>query len=256
MDKVHLVSFSPCGGTAKVGRAILTKMDLPVTEIDWTKPENRTENLSFSSNDLVLFAFPVYGGRMPRNLEKLFENLQGDTTPCVLVAVYGNRAFEGALIDLDAAARSKGFKPVAAIAAVAEHSLAPQVASARPDNIDCDCLADYGCKIIELVGQGHSLEKAPGAYPEWEMPKDTYFFPITDDAKCISCGQCVKLCPTGAINQTSPSMTDIQSCIVCGACAKYCPQNARIMGNEQTRSRFQPHLATAVAQRKEAELYF
>lgn len=254
-DRLRIVLFSPCGGSAKVARAISADLDLPIVEHDLTLPGGRMEKITFSPEDLVIMGFPVYGGHMPRNLEKIFANLEGNGAHCVIVAVYGNRAFEGALIDLYDAAVLKGFTPVAAVAAVAEHSMAPTIATDRPDEQDRAHLAEFGRKILAHAENGGKLEKAPGAHPDWKIPEGASFFPITDLEKCTACGKCVEVCPTGAIPSSSPVDTDIQNCIICAACAKYCPQEARIMGTHQTHEMFRPHLVTAAASRKNAELF-
>jgi ferredoxin len=253
---VHLVLFSPCGGTANATKSLTRDITLQVVEYDITLPPKRGKELSFIQNDLVFFGFPVYGGRMPRNVEQIFAGLKGQDTPCVLVAVYGNRAFEGALLDLHGAATARGFKPVAAVAAIAEHSISPQVATNRPDKADCDLLAQFGLHILEQAKSGTILEKAPGAYPEWKSPAGASIFPVTDTENCTQCGQCVQTCPCGAISQDDPAKTDIQNCILCAACVKYCPQKARTLGTPETRAMFNSHLIAAAVTRKEAELFF
>jgi ferredoxin/flavodoxin len=255
INNIHLVLFSPCGGTANATKALVRDVHLHSFEHDITLPAKRIEKLSFNSTDLVFFGFPVYGGRMPQNIKQVVAGLQGQNTPCVLVAVYGNRAFEGALLNLYEVATSRGFKPVAAVAAIAEHSSSPQVATNRPDKADRDRLADFGLKILERAQTGATLEKAPGAYPDWKVPAGTYFFPITDTEKCTQCGHCVEVCTCGAIPQDDPAKTDIQSCISCGACVKYCPQKARTLGTPETKEMFKPHIMSAAATRKEAELF-
>ena len=62
-----------------------------------------------------IFVIPAYGGHMPELAKRKFNDVVSqDHRPAVLVAVYGNRAFENALTDLDAFVRERGFNPVAA----------------------------------------------------------------------------------------------------------------------------------------------
>jgi len=58
-----------------------------------------------------------------------------------------------------------------------------------------------------------------------------------DSAKCSSCGNCAKFCPTGAIKvpEGSTAVVDKDKCIGCGACANVCGDEAvtldRRLGN-------------------------
>ena len=43
---------------------------------------------------------------------------------------------------------------------------------------------------------------------------------------CIGCGQCVPLCPTGAIQPGTPYIIDGSLCLECGKCNEICPVDA------------------------------
>lgn len=49
-----------------------------------------------------------------------------------------------------------------------------------------------------------------------------------DKDKCISCGSCVKFCPTNAItvNEGEIAVIDIDACVGCGACENICEEDA------------------------------
>lgn len=50
-----------------------------------------------------------------------------------------------------------------------------------------------------------------------------------DEEKCIMCGSCTAICPTGALFIERPSMEvgfDGDNCIVCQLCVKICPSKA------------------------------
>lgn len=253
IETVHTVVFSPCGGTERVADALGRDIPLPVTGHNLTLPENRKDLLSFKSNELVILGFPVYGGRVPRNTAQIFDNLKGEDTPCVLAAVYGNRAYEGALLDLRAAASSRGFKPVAAVAAIAEHSVVPSVAAGRPDEDDIKLLAEFGLRILKRIEGGAAVLEAPGSYPE-AKPAGASIFPLTDPDSCTRCGVCAKVCPSGAIPAEDPLRTNEDDCLLCAACAKFCPAGARTLGTPETRERIRAFLQSAGG-RKEAELF-
>ena len=76
--------------------------------------------------------------------------IRGCDTKCVIVAVYGNRAFENALTDMDTFASSLGFMPVAAAAFVGEHSYSTAdnpIAVGRPDAADLAEAERFGHNI-------------------------------------------------------------------------------------------------------------
>ncbi|MBC7189169.1 glycyl-radical enzyme activating protein [Candidatus Aerophobetes bacterium] len=60
--------------------------------------------------------------------------------------------------------------------------------------------------------------------------QEIMFTPI----KCIGCGRCIEVCPTGAAGKKNP--LDAQSlCVVCGRCVEVCPSGARrIVGRYMT----------------------
>lgn len=252
---VNLVTFSPCGGTADAVKAIARDITLPIREYNITLPDGRSKELAFTSEDFVIFGFPVYGGKMPANLEKLFSKISGEQTSCALVAVYGNRAYEGGLLDLRKAVAGKNFKPVAAITAIAQHSLSPQVAEGRPDSVDRERLAEFGKKLVDLAQNGAALNSVPGRYPEWKAPEGMKLIPITDEEKCNRCGVCATVCPTNAIPAERPDLTNDAECVACGACVKYCPQDARVIITPKVAEALKPLMAE-FAIRKEAEIYY
>ncbi len=52
---------------------------------------------------------------------------------------------------------------------------------------------------------------------------------IRNEEKCISCGACTDLCPSGALYIERPSMEvvfDSDNCVVCQLCVKVCPYKA------------------------------
>ena len=52
---------------------------------------------------------------------------------------------------------------------------------------------------------------------------------VRNEEKCVMCGACTGLCPTGALYMERPSMNvgfDGDQCIVCMLCTKICPMKA------------------------------
>ena len=74
--------------------------------------------------------------------------------------------------------------------------------------------------------QGYRTMKWPDG-PAPEMPAHFAGRPVLDAARCDGCGDCVKICPTGAITLTQGKISlDTGLCIFCGKCKKVCPQQA------------------------------
>lgn len=56
---------------------------------------------------------------------------------------------------------------------------------------------------------------------------------MVDEKKCITCGCCVSVCPTGAIQIVKgKARIDQKKCIKCGKCAKFCPMTAIVIKKE------------------------
>lgn len=49
---------------------------------------------------------------------------------------------------------------------------------------------------------------------------------VVDDGKCVGCGNCLGICPVGAISLGNGKAWVAGICIECGACTKVCPQHA------------------------------
>ena len=65
-------------------------------------------------------------------------------------------------------------------------------------------------------------------YPEKKIPVGQHFRgkPIVN-SKCMKCGTCIKVCPTGAIKiHDDEFKINLKKCIFCGNCSFYCSQSA------------------------------
>ena len=130
--KYAIFYFSPCGGTKAVADIISKELgDAPMQEL--TTP---SMNTAIDRDTLTFFCIPVYGGRIPKPMYDRMKIITGDKTPCVPVAVYGNRAVDDALLEMSDLAAKCGFVTVAGCEIVAPHSIDPEFGAGRPDAND------------------------------------------------------------------------------------------------------------------------
>ncbi len=210
IKKSKSVFFSPARKTGDITSLFVSSLGYDTEKYNITSYKKRDTSVEFSSNDLAVFAYPVYGGRVPDIMIKQLEKITSDNTPAVIIAVYGNRAYEDALLEMQNILSEKGFIVIAAAAFIANHSIMTKVAVNRPDNKD----------ILET-----EKLNLPGDFPYREYNG----IPLkpTGDSKCTACGACVQNCPVNAIPAENPRKTDKTKCITCMGCAAICPQNAR-----------------------------
>ena len=133
MNCVQLI-FSPTGGTMRATKAVTDLWGPGVETIDLTDPA--LADRAFQREDLVSIAVPSYGGRVPELAAQRLTKMRGNSARCVLCCVYGNRAYEDTLVEMQDIAEKQGFRVFAAVAAIAEHSIIHQYAAGRPDTKD------------------------------------------------------------------------------------------------------------------------
>lgn len=224
--KTICIYFSPKGTTEKSAMAVAGALGGETERLDLLRAPV-AEPRTLEGYDRAVLAAPVYAGRLPGIFTEQLRRLTAAGLPAVLLAVYGCRAYDDALAELQDLAAERGFLPVAAAASVAEHSIFPTIAAGRPNADDLAKLAAFGGACGALLEQGVPAGKleVPGSRP-YKTPGGVPFHP-KGDAKCSGCGLCAEICPAKAIDKAAPRKTDGDRCISCGACIKVCPQGAR-----------------------------
>ena len=144
---IYAIYFSPTGGTEKIVTFIAEQFGV-YQSIDLCEKTSDLTN-DFSEEDLCIIGVPSFGGRVPAIALERIKALSGNNATAILITVYGNRAYEDTLIELEDTLIEKNFTCQAAIAAIAEHSIMHQFATGRPDQNDLTELASFAQKIKE-----------------------------------------------------------------------------------------------------------
>ncbi len=258
IDKISIVYFSPTKTSETIAKTIAQGIGIKNTEnINLT---NNEISYVAHKNELTIFAFPVYGGRIPEIAANRLKSIKGDNSSAILVVVYGNRDYDDALLELQDIVSNLGFIPIAGAAFIGEHSYSTKeypIAIGRPDNLDIDKALSFGHTVSNLIKDGYKLGETlliSGKHPYKERSNKPEVAPITIVTECNKCAVCVSLCPTGAIQMEDMPETNPSLCILCCACIKGCPNNARINENEYVFQK-QQWLFKNCKTRKEPELF-
>lgn len=274
MDIKRIVSicFSPTGGVRRAADLFCEAMGLPVVQVDLCCREPQCE---FAQGDMAVVAAPVYGGRIPAVAVERLSALSADGVSAVLLAVYGNRDYDDALVELYDVAGRCGMRVVAAAALLAEHSIFRSAGHGRPDAADAAAEAEFARMVAAALEsmtddavpkpldlKGNRPYKVYGGVPL--KPRVT--------GRCTRCGACAAKCPVGAIPTDAPDRTDNAKCITCMRCVAMCPNGAREINlvserlwrllpfvarplNRRLRATFEKRFAAANAARREPEFF-
>lgn len=251
--KLYNIVFSPTGGTKKVSALLTDALDGEVALVDLTDSKQDFHTVSLTQEDVAVISVPSYGGRVPAVAVKRLCMVHGNGARAVLVCVYGNRAYEDTLVELEDAAKQAGFQVIAAVAAIAEHSIARQFAAGRPDAQDAKQLYEFARQIQAKLSAGDSTEPAvPGNRP-YKKAGGAGMVPKPTKA-CTKCGVCAAECPVQAIDKENPKKVDEKACISCMRCISVCPHSARKV-NPVMLSAASLMLKKVCSERKDCELF-
>ena len=100
MKYVQLI-FSPTGGTRRAADALTKHWACDVETVDLSDAEADFSKYMFKEEDVVLIAMPSFGGRAPAAAVERLNKIHGNSAACILVCVYGNRAYEDTLAEME-----------------------------------------------------------------------------------------------------------------------------------------------------------
>ena len=248
---IYSFSFSPTGTSAKILRGIIEGISdvLNTAVIHGDLTFRAVEDIVLTSGDIVIVAAPVYGGQIAPIAKQRLKEINGNNAKCIVVAVYGNRAFENAVVDFASFMSDCGFLVCGAAAFVGEHSYSTAdtpIAAGRPDSQDMADARTFGEAIAlkirtdqlhEVSASSLTDEPSPAesivnfrnfvaGYRQQQSETPVAYLPQVDTSLCDDCGSCYDAYPTEAI---TPDFRDADPsrCIKCCACVKICPQGAR-----------------------------
>lgn len=251
--KLYDIVFSPTGGTKKVSALLTGALEGEVTLVDLTNSKQDFHTIRLTEDDVAVISVPSYGGRVPAVAVERLTALNGQGARTVLVCVYGNRAYEDTLVELEDAAKKAGFQIIAAVAAVAEHSIARQFASGRPDTQDAKQLSDFAKQIQDKLSVGDTSEPVIHGNRPYKHAGATGMVP-KPTKECTKCGVCSEKCPVQAIDPENPKKVDEKACISCMRCISVCPHFARKV-NPVMLSVVGLALKKVCSERKDCELF-
>ena len=251
--KLYDIVFSPTGGTKKVADDLTGALEGDVITVDLTDSKQNFQTVQLNREDIAVISVPSYGGRVPAVAAERLGMVHGNGARAILICVYGNRAYEDTLVELEDAAKQAGFQVIAAVAAIAEHSIARQFAAGRPDEQDAARLSDFAKQIQHKLSAADTSEPAiPGNRPYKKAGGAGMVPKATKD--CTNCGICAAECPVQAIDQENSKKVDEKACISCMRCISVCPQDARKV-NPVMLSAASLMLKKVCSERKECELF-
>lgn len=261
ISKVNAVYFSPTFSSGEITGLVAGEMALAGSlgqgeNIDLSKTEEDEAAHEFGPEDVVCVGVPSYGGRVPGIAAKRMENLRGDGTAAVVIAVYGNRDYDDTLLEMKDILTERGFTVIAGLAAIAQHSIAPSIAAGRPDEKDRHELREAARaiweKLEDLAAPADGQVEVKGKRPYKEYGGSA--MKPTADENCVGCGTCAEQCPVKAIPAEAPNTTDRERCISCMRCIKVCPAGARKLDPAGIAA-VEQRLSKICGERKENELY-
>lgn len=222
--------FSPTGSTRRIVTEIARNLPWPSRELDVTDHSANDEVRRMTARELLLAGVPVYGGRVPATAVRRLKNIRGGDTPAVIVAVFGNRDYDDALLELKDLLEGQGFRVAAALAAVAEHNIMRSVTGGRPDARDIEFIDNFAAKAAGKISAAVDVKELAPITVKGNRPYRGYGgvpFKPSADSGCVRCGLCAAKCPVRAIPEEAPNKTDDKKCVTCMRCVKICPQGAR-----------------------------
>ena len=112
--KATTVYFSATYTTKKIVEYVAKQLTDDITTYDITN-DNSLDEVSIPKEELLIVGIPVYAGRVPAMAIDRIRRFKGEGTRAVAIAVYGNRDYDDALLELSDILSDNGFQVISAV---------------------------------------------------------------------------------------------------------------------------------------------
>ena len=254
MMKVNVIMFSPAGGTAKTAEKLASALGTLTGAVDIAEPDVFYGGIKADPEAIAIVAMPCYGGRVPKIAAERFRQVDGSGAKTVLLCVYGNRAYEDTLVEMEDLAKERNFDVIAGIAAIAQHSIVNEFGAGRPDSSDAAKLQEFAQKILAKLESGDTKKPVlPGKRPYKKAMGRPGLVPHATRG-CLYCGVCAKKCPVQAIDIDKIFGASRRKCISCMRCVANCSTDVRKLNPLELKI-VEAKIKKEASSRKEPELF-
>lgn len=247
MSKAEIFYFSGTGNSLVVARDIAAKIGGKLTPIISVIDQDTIS----SEAGTVGIVFPVYGFKFPHIVEQFLRKFEDLGSKYIFaVGTYGTVPLK-AMKKVGEVTKDCGGNLAAGFLVEMPHSGLGYPTSADKNQK----LYAASAKKIELIAaylekqekgllettnipvhfilSGFIFKAFPSIIPIiWTVMRNGVdSLKFRSDSKCVGCGICKRICPTGNIDiiENNPSWSD--DCVSCFACFHWCPQEAIHVGN-------------------------
>ena len=240
--KAAFYSFSATGNTKRICGLFAEELKKSGYETEYFAIRQGADYAPPSGFDLVFVAYPVHGFSAPRIMIDFAKGLpDGNGQGYYIIKTSGEplRANDASSSGLRRKMSAKGyefkgeFHYVMPYNMLFRHSdkMVALMWRAALNTVprDAALAAAGGERFPEVPAHARAI-RGMLSFEHGGMRILGKFFRV-DRAKCISCGQCVKLCPLGNITMSADGQIGFgNKCMWCTACSFHCPQDAIKIG--------------------------